>query len=98
MDDISQRVSELHNPTIKMRRAAALCLGKSADLSAIPHLIEALSDSHPLVRSEVVQALGRLGDSSAVAALIASLNDTDPMSYTHLRAHETDSYLVCRLL
>ena len=21
----------------------------------------------------------------------------DPVSYTHLRAHETDSYLVCRL-
>src|SRR5664279_5322234 len=27
------------------------------------------------------------------------LNDHDtPVSYTHLRAHETDSYLVCRLL
>src|SRR5665647_2731838 len=27
-------------------------------------------------------------------------NDTGPLavSYTHLRAHETDSYLVCRLL
>src|SRR5664279_2085475 len=24
--------------------------------------------------------------------------DTTPVSYTHLRAHETDSYLVCRLL
>ena len=23
---------------------------------------------------------------------------TDSVSYTHLRAHETDSYLVCRLL
>src|SRR5680860_754159 len=23
---------------------------------------------------------------------------SDPVSYTHLRAHETDSYLVCRLL
>ena len=25
-------------------------------------------------------------------------NDFRPVSYTHLRAHETDSYLVCRLL
>src|SRR5665647_559693 len=25
-------------------------------------------------------------------------NDRIPVSYTHLRAHETDSYLVCRLL
>ena len=24
--------------------------------------------------------------------------DKKPVSYTHLRAHETDSYLVCRLL
>src|SRR5664279_544119 len=24
--------------------------------------------------------------------------DIEPVSYTHLRAHETDSYLVCRLL
>ena len=24
--------------------------------------------------------------------------DPEPVSYTHLRAHETDSYLVCRLL
>src|SRR5665647_2724133 len=26
------------------------------------------------------------------------LKGKDPVSYTHLRAHETDSYLVCRLL
>ena len=25
-------------------------------------------------------------------------NDKVPISYTHLRAHETDQYLVCRLL
>ena len=28
----------------------------------------------------------------------ASVRDEKPVSYTHLRAHETDSYLVCRLL
>ena len=27
-----------------------------------------------------------------------SLQGSDAVSYTHLRAHETDSYLVCRLL
>ena len=26
------------------------------------------------------------------------LSKEEPVSYTHLRAHETDSYLVCRLL
>ena len=28
----------------------------------------------------------------------SSLFTQDTVSYTHLRAHETDSYLVCRLL
>ena len=37
----------------------------------------------------------------ADGAIIASLGETvviATVSYTHLRAHETDSYLVCRLL
>ena len=29
---------------------------------------------------------------------VAELHDPIAVSYTHLRAHETDSYLVCRLL
>src|SRR5680860_941166 len=29
---------------------------------------------------------------------LIDLNNIKPVSYTHLRAHETDSYLVCRLL
>src|SRR5665647_3858323 len=32
------------------------------------------------------------------AAPAGSLGKALPVSYTHLRAHETDSYLVCRLL
>jgi len=66
-------------PVIKKRREAAVQLGKSANLSAIPFLIEACNDTHPGVRCEVIQALGRLGDSSAVPALISSLDDPDPM-------------------
>ena len=30
--------------------------------------------------------------------LVGQLFEHEPVSYTHLRAHETDSYLVCRLL
>src|SRR5665647_3777298 len=33
-----------------------------------------------------------------VDCLIDALDHRIPVSYTHLRAHETDSYLVCRLL
>ena len=29
---------------------------------------------------------------------VNAADNTNPVSYTHLRAHETDSYLVCRLL
>src|SRR5665647_3808582 len=29
---------------------------------------------------------------------LVRLRRPEPVSYTHLRAHETDSYLVCRLL
>src|SRR5664279_1154815 len=32
------------------------------------------------------------------SGVIVQLTRTGTVSYTHLRAHETDSYLVCRLL
>src|SRR5680860_940937 len=39
------------------------------------------------------------GESCGVISLIHEQSqDINPVSYTHLRAHETDSYLVCRLL
>src|SRR5680860_1923430 len=34
----------------------------------------------------------------SVHNLIQTPAAPDPVSYTHLRAHETDSYIVCRLL
>src|SRR5665647_2575590 len=47
---------------------------------------------------ETTQALGRGADrATGVAAAPAKLLAFfDAVSYTHLRAHETDSYLVCR--
>src|SRR5665647_2572143 len=32
------------------------------------------------------------------AVIMKIYHELEPVSYTHLRAHETDSYLVCRLL
>ena len=45
-------------------------------------------------------AAARNGDEEAMENLTMEDIDTYSMtvSYTHLRAHETDSYLVCRLL
>src|SRR5665647_2010535 len=34
----------------------------------------------------------------AAAEMVGEILSSAPVSYTHLRAHETDSYLVCRLL
>src|SRR5665647_1136794 len=38
------------------------------------------------------------GQAALNAGKIVKAKPTLPVSYTHLRAHETDSYLVCRLL
>ena len=39
------------------------------------------------------------GDENNLATItIVQASSLNPVSYTHLRAHETDSYLVCRLL
>src|SRR5665647_3712014 len=41
---------------------------------------------------------GRLDELDEYPTGVLGVNEVDPVSYTHLRAHETDSYLVCRLL
>ena len=46
----------------------------------------------PSVKQQAEDVLKQLGIPMATAI------DMYPVSYTHLRAHETDSYLVCRLL
>src|SRR5680860_1606554 len=40
----------------------------------------------------------RLGPEPIFGAAAETFHDPGAVSYTHLRAHETDSYLVCRLL
>src|SRR5664279_2585404 len=45
-----------------------------------------------------VPTASRGSASSSLVAHCLDITTPDPVSYTHLRAHETDSYLVCRLL
>src|SRR5680860_1608438 len=67
---------------------AALLLGDGDDhrgglrINRLGHLVQ---DDEPLVAGAAPRRDRVVGDTIAV-------------SYTHLRAHETDSYLVCRLL
>ena len=46
------------------------------------------------------QLLQRISEVGMMNMSLSDIKDTllMPVSYTHLRAHETDSYLVCRLL
>ena len=48
------------------------------------------------VNRAVELTYGLLAEGHRVATLGPLIHN--PVSYTHLRAHETDSYLVCRLL
>src|SRR5680860_186890 len=84
----------------RMTAQAAIALG--IDLRVLANLFH---ESAARIWPDVL--LGSPDDPLAVEQLAAGcdvttfdheLVDTDPVSYTHLRAHETDSYLVCRLL
>src|SRR5665647_732629 len=62
--------------------------------------------SHKKKRKEILEKVSDTDSVSAISlrhfnpvnAHDSSLPGALPVSYTHLRAHETDSYLVCRLL
>src|SRR5664279_5737464 len=48
--------------------------------------------------TDLVQRLQTARQALSLESAIEKLDKYHPVSYTHLRAHETDSYLVCRLL
>src|SRR5680860_1292176 len=61
-----------------------------------------IGDYWSLTRSQVYRELATLAAQGDVVAGDPGPREAQPyrisVSYTHLRAHETDSYLVCRLL
>src|SRR5665647_3722113 len=66
-------------------------------------VIVAAAPGSPLAVVTITPGVRPAKSSSGVAItpLLKSFVDraaTEPVAYTHLRAHETDSYLVCRLL
>src|SRR5680860_1016930 len=68
----------------------------------LPRLLTAIKEqSNPYIKSALMMCL--LTGARRSEVLSAQWPDVDltagrSVSYTHLRAHETDSYLVCRLL
>ena len=60
-----------------VRWVVARVLGRigPAASDAVPALIDALADTSPFIRSEVVESLGKIGSPAAVPALIAAVSD-----------------------
>src|SRR5665647_1711105 len=83
-------------------------LGFAASVSRIPFATAPLTRLEPFsLHTSMKVALPALSPmtpqlpqarSAWRGIFILQRRQLDPVSYTHLRAHETDSYLVCRLL
>ena len=70
----------LNDPEARIRRRAALALGRVKLPEAIPALTSILqSEPDPEVKQMAAFALGLIGDSAAAAALTAALSDRDPL-------------------
>lgn len=61
-------------PDYKQRMTAAMALARRKDKRAVPALIAALKDPHPMVRGVVAGVLGKLGDHRAIPALESLLS------------------------
>lgn len=70
-------IPRLKYPDWEARTFAAVTLGRSGDVSAVPALTEALQDEHPIVRKNAAAALGRIGAIAAVDPLIGALQDEE---------------------
>src|SRR5680860_141577 len=86
--------------------AALLCLGAAAEAASAAPEWDARTywgptNLEPGHRAGFIIEAANVGDTTAEdwPKLEVELPEgVSPVSYTHLRAHETDSYLVCRLL
>ena len=58
------------------RATAASLLGGLGDARAVPALVEAMDDSHAMVRMKAAVSLGRLGDVRGLPALLDALADS----------------------
>jgi cyclophilin family peptidyl-prolyl cis-trans isomerase/HEAT repeat protein len=62
----------------RVRRRAALAIGRVKSKGGVPPLVSRLSDTDPDVRAMAAFALGLVGDGSAEAALVPLLVDASP--------------------
>jgi HEAT repeat protein len=70
-------LNDLRSEIVRVRRTAAIQLGRLGDRAAVAGLIAALSDPDAGVRRESAKALGRIRATAAVPALVQALGDAD---------------------
>ena len=63
----------------RVRRRAALAVGRTRLPAGVPPLAALMSDADPEVRQMAAFAMGLIGDASAAQALTAALADADPL-------------------
>ena len=76
LPDLTVLVSD---PEARVRRRAALAIGRVGLPAGVQPLVARLSDTDPDVREMAAFALGLIGDGSAVAPLTTALTDTAPI-------------------
>jgi len=67
------------DPEARVRRRAALAIGRVGLAAGVPPLVDLLRDGDPEVRQMAAFALGLIGDRSARDPLIAALADSTPL-------------------
>jgi cyclophilin family peptidyl-prolyl cis-trans isomerase/HEAT repeat protein len=72
-------VTLLSDPDARIRRRAALAIGRVGLADGVAPLTAALADAEPEVRQMAAFGLGLVGDRAAVAGLTAALKDPDPI-------------------
>src|SRR5690606_38014464 len=69
----------LADPEARVRRRAALAVGRVGLSEGVEPLTALLSDAEPEVRQMAAFALGLIGDAAARPALLSALSDTEPI-------------------
>src|SRR5664279_5358659 len=75
----------------------ALIIGKSASPEIYNTVGQNITYTYTVTNYGNVNITGPINVTDSILGIV-NITAGDPVSYTHLRAHETDSYLVCRLL
>ena len=70
----------LHDVDDRVRRRAAIAIGRVGSVAGVAWLVPALEDPHPSVRQMVAFALGLIGGVEATEPLLRALTDPDPIT------------------